>query len=91
MTDIPKRYKAIIDIQTINIMQEAEKLWPFVRELGHSYECDSQDIRVVIKSKIVEDQIDTFERWLKSSCFHSPTKGAYDMAKAAWLEANKNI
>ena len=30
-----------------------------------------------------------FESWLRSICFQKPTKEAYDLAKAAWIEAKK--
>jgi hypothetical protein len=34
---------------------------------------------------------DNFEEWLRSVCFKQPTKEAYDLAKAAWHAAIKNI
>lgn len=91
MKEVPVQYKTIVEIQTINIMKEAEKLWPFIQELGHYYECETEDIIIVIKKNIGEDHTDAFEKWLKSSCLQSPTKEAYDLAKDAWMEASKKI
>ena len=91
MKEIPEQYKRIVEYQTGNIMTEVEKLWPFVQELGDSFECECEDIKVIIKTNDSEASLFKFEKWLKSVCFQSPTSEAYELAKAAWVEANKNI
>lgn len=87
MKEIPNQYKKIIEIQTGNIMTEAEKLWPFVQELGDRFECECENIKVIIVTNLDECCMDRFEKWLKSSCFKTPTKEAYELAKAAWVES----
>ena len=33
--------------------------------------------------------MESFEKWLRTVCFQKPTDEAYDLAKAAWIEATK--
>lgn len=51
MKNVPNQYKKIIDKQTNIIMTAAEKLWPFVQELGDNYECECGDIVIIIRKK----------------------------------------
>lgn len=32
-----------------------------------------------------------FEKWLRTVCFQKPTPEAYDLAKAAWKQANRKL
>lgn len=88
MKEVPKQYELVIESLSSSIITEAEKLWPFVQELGHSFECETKDIRVIIGENPPKVDLGRFETWLKSTCFQSPTKEAYELAKEAWLEAH---
>ncbi len=49
-TPIPKQYKKVVDKYVCEIMDAAERLWPIVRELGETFECQNvEEAKFIVK------------------------------------------
>jgi hypothetical protein len=48
MKEVPTQYKKIINQCTTRMITEAEKMWPFICELGDTYQAVSGDITIII-------------------------------------------
>lgn len=54
--DIPEQYKELTHKQIFKLMDNALILWPIIRELGDSFECENDEIKIIIKGKVSHEK-----------------------------------
>ncbi len=47
---VPSQYKPAIDKAVRNLISCAEEMWPFIRELGDNFECESDGLTVILRT-----------------------------------------
>ncbi len=47
---VPSQYKPAIDEAVRKLMACAEEMWPFIRELGDNFECESNGLTVILRT-----------------------------------------